>query len=63
MHSVRERADDDVSCLHEPGAQRYANTYVDRQVAKPIKMHGPSVLIGQTLLGPTPFTEYINTDK
>ncbi len=59
---MRDRADD-VSCLHEQGAQRYANTYVDRQVGKPIKMLGPSVLIGQTFLGPTPSTEYVNTDK
>ncbi len=25
---------DDVSCLREQGVQRYANTYVDRQVGK-----------------------------
>ncbi len=62
LHSVSERADG-VSCLREQGAQRYANTYVDRQVGKPIKMLGPSVLIGRTFLGPTPSTEYINTDK
>ncbi len=55
LHSVRDRADD-VSCLREPGAQRYANTYVDRQVGKSM-----SVLIGRTFLGPTPSTEYINT--
>ena len=54
---------DEVSCLREPGAQRYANTHVDRQVGKPIKMLGPSVLIDRTFLGPTPSTEYINTDK
>ncbi len=36
LHSVRERADD-VPYLREPGAQRYANTYVDRQVGKSIK--------------------------
>ncbi len=59
---MRERADD-VSCLCEQGAQRYANTYVDRPVGKPIKTLGPSVLIGRTFLGPTPSTEYINTDK
>ncbi len=62
LHSVRERADY-VSCLREQGAQRYANTYVDRQVGKPIKTLGQSVLIGRTFLGPTPSTEYINTDK
>ncbi len=45
LHSVRERADD-VSCLREQGAQRYANTYVDRQVRNPIKTLGPNVLIG-----------------
>ncbi len=59
---MRERADA-ASCLHEQGAQRYANTYVDRQVGKTIKTLGASVLIGQTFLGPTPSTEYINTDK
>ncbi len=59
---MRERADD-VSCLREPGAQRYANTYVDRQVGKTIKMLGPSIFIGRTFLGPTPSTEYINTFK
>ncbi len=57
---MREHADD-VSCLQEQGAQRYANTYVDRQVGKPIKTLGSSVLIGQTFLGPMPSTEYINT--
>ncbi len=51
-NSVRERADN-VSCLREQGAQRYANTYIDRQVGKPIKTLGPSVLIGRTFLGPT----------
>ncbi len=60
---MRERADDDTSCLCEPGAQRYANTYVDKQVGKSIKMLGPSVLIGQTFLDPTLSTEYLNTDK
>ncbi len=59
LHSVREHADDDVSCLREQGAQRYA----DRQVGKTFKTLGPSVLIGRTFLGPTPSTEYINTDK
>ncbi len=59
---MSERADD-VSCLREQGAQRYANTYVDRQVEKTIKMLGPSVLIGRTFLCPAPSTEYINTDK
>ncbi len=58
---MHERTADDVSCLHEQGAQRYAN--IDRQVGKPIKMLGPSVLIGRTFPGPTPSTEYINTDK
>ncbi len=58
--TASERADD-VSCLREQGAQRYANTYVDRQVEKNIKTLGPSVLIGRTFLGPTPSTEYINT--
>ncbi len=29
LHSVCERADD-VSCLRDQGAQRYANTYIDR---------------------------------
>ncbi len=57
---MRERADD-VSCLCEQGAQRYANTYVDRHVGKPIKTFGLSILIGQTFLGPTPSTEYIIT--
>ncbi len=60
LHRVRDRADY-VICLHEPGAQRYANIYVDRQIGKPIEMLGPSVLIGRTFLGPTPSTEYINT--
>ncbi len=32
---VREHADD-VSCLHKQCAQRYVNTYVDRQVGKSI---------------------------
>ncbi len=59
---MRECADD-VSCLREQGVQRYPNTYFDRQVGKSIKMLGPSVLIGRTFLGPTPSTEYINTDK
>ncbi len=58
LHSMRDRADD-VSCLREQGAQRYANIYVDRQVGKSIKTLGPSVLIGRTFLGPTPSTEYI----
>ncbi len=62
LHSVCECADD-VSCLREQGAQRYANTYVDRQVGKTIKMLGPSVLIGWTFLGTTPSTENMNTDK
>ncbi len=62
LHSVRDRADD-VTCLREPGAQRYANIYVDWQVGKSIIMLGPSVLIGWTFLGPTPSTEYVNTDK
>ncbi len=62
LHSVREHADDDdVSCLCEQGAQKYANTYVDRQVGKSIKMLGTSVLIGRTFLGPKPSTVYINT--
>ncbi len=52
---MRERADDDVSCLQEQGAQRYANTYVDRQVGKTIKM------LGRSFIGPSPSTEYINT--
>ncbi len=59
---MREYADD-LSCLHEQGMQRYANTYVDRQVGKTIQMLGPSVLIGRTFLGPSPSTDYINTDK
>ncbi len=63
LHSVHERADDDVLCLREQGAQRYANTYIDRQVGKTIKTLGPSVFIGRTFLGPTPSTEKINTDK
>ncbi len=62
LHSIRECADD-VSCLREQGAQRYANTYVDRQVGKSIKMLRTSILIGRTFLGPTPSTEYINTAK
>ncbi len=56
---MRERADDDVTYLYEQGAQRYANTYVDGQVLKTIKTF---VFIGRTFLGPTPSTEYINTD-
>ncbi len=58
---MRERADD-VSCLHEQGAQRYANTYVGRQVGKTIKTLGQSVLIGRKFLGTTSSTEYVNTD-
>ncbi len=27
---------DDVTCLHKQDEQRYANTYIDRQVGKPI---------------------------
>ncbi len=54
---------DDVSCLHEQGVQRYANTYVDRQVRQPIVMFGPNNLIGRTFYGPTPSTNYINTYK
>ncbi len=46
------------SYLCEPGAQRYANTYVGKQVGKPIKTLGPSILIGRTFHGPTPSTEY-----
>ncbi len=57
-----ERADD-VSSLRKQGVQRYANTFVDRQVGKPIKTLGPSVLIGRTFLGSTFSTEFINTDK
>ncbi len=57
-----ERADD-LTCLREQGAQRYANTYVDKPVGKPIKTLGLSVLIGRTFLGSMPYTEYINTDK
>ncbi len=53
LHSVCERADD-VSCLRDQGAQRYANTYIDRQVGKTIKT------LGRTFLGPKPSTEYIN---
>ncbi len=56
LHSVRERADD-ISCQREQGAQRYANTYVDIQVGKSIKMLGTSILIGRTFLGPMPSTE------
>ncbi len=40
VYTASERADD-VSCLREQGVQRYANTYVDRQVEKTIKMLGP----------------------
>ncbi len=54
---------DDVSSLHKQGAQRYANTYFDRQAGQPIVMFGPSILIGRTFYGPTPFTEDINTYK
>ncbi len=57
---AHERADD-VSCLHEPGAQRYANAYVDRLVGKSIKMFVVSFLIGQRCIAPSPSTEYINT--
>ncbi len=59
-NSVRDCADV-ISCLREPGAQSYANTHVDRQIGKPIKTLGPSILIGRTFLGPTPSKEYINT--
>ncbi len=62
MHSMHECADD-ISCLHEQGAQSYANTYIDRQLGKPNKTLGPSALIGWTFLGPTPSREYINTEK
>ncbi len=30
---------DDVSCLYKQGAQRYANTYVDRQVGLWLDKH------------------------
>ncbi len=57
LHSILDRADD-VSCLREPGVLRYSNTHVDRQLGKPMKMFGTSVLTGRTFLGPTPSTEY-----
>ncbi len=52
-----------VSCLREQVAQRYANTLVDRQVGKTIKMLRPNIFIGQTFLVPTASTERINTDE
>ncbi len=54
---------DDISCMYEQGAQRYANTYVDRQVGQPIIALGPRVMIGQTFRGPTPSTDDLNTYK
>ncbi len=57
LHSVHERADD-VSCLRELGAQRYVNTYIDRQVETTIKILRSSVLIGRKCLDPMPSTEY-----
>ncbi len=60
---VRERADD-VSCLREQGAQSYANTYVDRQIGKPIKNTRTKLFDWTNISWSyTPSTEYINTDK
>ncbi len=39
---------DDVTCLHKQDEQRYANTYIDRQVGKPIV---PRDMIEQTCYG------------
>ncbi len=50
---------DDVTCLHKQDARRYANTYADRQVGKPIVVLVPRDMIGQTLYGPTPSTDDI----
>ncbi len=47
---------DDISCLREQGAQRYSNTYVDKQVGQRIIMFGPNNLIGRTFYLPTPLT-------
>ncbi len=52
---------DDVSCLREQGAWRYANTYVDRQVGQPIIALGPREMIGRMFYGPTSSTDDINT--
>ncbi len=52
---------DDVSCLREQGAWRYANTYADGQVGQPIVILGPKNMIGWKCFGPTPATDDINT--
>ncbi len=36
--------------LREQGVQRYANTYVDRQVGKPLIMFEPNILITFTFM-------------
>ncbi len=51
----------DVSCLREQGAQRYANTYIYREVGQPIVALRPRDMIGQTFYGPTPSIVDINT--
>ncbi len=53
----------DVSSLREQGVQRYANTYVDRQVGQPIVALGSNNLIGQTFYGHTPSTVEISAYK
>lgn len=42
------------SCLREEGAQKYANTYIERQVGQPIVALGLRDMIGQAFYGPTP---------
>ncbi len=49
---------DDVTCLHKQDARRYANTYIDRQVGKPIV---PRDMFEQTCYGSAPSTDDINT--
>lgn len=48
---------DDVSCLCEQGAQIPVHTF-DRQVRQPIVALGLKDMIGQTLYGPVPSTDY-----
>ncbi len=52
---------DDISCLLEQGASRYANTYVDRQIGQPIVALGLRDMTGRTFYGSTPSTDDINT--
>ncbi len=51
-----ERADG-VSFLRERGAQRYVNTYVDRQVGQSIATLGLRDMIGRVFYGPIPSTD------